>query len=342
MNRRGFFGISLCAVLAIAGIAPARAALIPPFFTYCVVAIGGQVSEIRDGKLVNPRWVAVGTGFFYGRLSLPDPDIAKRRYDVYLVTAKHVLDGWKVQQGSASAKNLHFSDLMVRVNPIDVSARATDIAIAVFKDKGADWSNNPSGKDVSVISIDIDVLRKRAGVAFFPDDEMAAGIGKLNDMKVSAGDGVFVLGFPMGLVADWRNAVIVKNGIIARIEDMLASRSDTYLIDALVFPGNSGGPIILRPEISSIEGTSPQLKSYLIGMVLSYQPYTDVAVSQQTQRPRVTFEENSGLASVLPTDYIVEAISEDKKRAVPAQPPALAPPPTQTPLPTTSPEPAGR
>ncbi|MBR0725122.1 trypsin-like peptidase domain-containing protein [Bradyrhizobium manausense] len=337
MDRRAFFKLPLFGAIAAAGIAPTRAALVPPFFTYCVVAIGGQVSEIRDGRLVNTRWVATGTGFFYGRLSRPDPDLAKRQYDVYLVTAKHVLDEWKAQQAAGITKGQLLSELMVRVNPIDVTARATDVAITEFKDKDASWTNNPDGKDVSVIPVDIDALRKKAfGVTFFADDEMAADVSKLNNLKVSAGDGIFVLGFPMGIVGDWRNAVIIKSGVIARIEDMLLSRSDAFLIDALVFPGNSGGPVVLRPEITSIGGTPSQNRSYLIGMVVAYQPYIDVAVSQQTQHPRVTFEENSGLASVLPTDYIAAAIAADQKKHPPMLTPAPAPPRVEG----TSPQPA--
>jgi hypothetical protein len=50
--------------------------------------------------------VATGTGFFYGRLSKPDPDITKRQYDVFLVTAKHVLDEWRAQQAAGIAKGL--------------------------------------------------------------------------------------------------------------------------------------------------------------------------------------------------------------------------------------------
>jgi S1-C subfamily serine protease len=249
-----------------------------------------------------------------------------------LVTAKHVLDEWKAQQAAGAAKGLLLSELMVRVNPIDVMSRATDVAVTEFKDKDADWTSNPDGKDLSVLPVNIDTLRQKAfGVTFFADDEMAADVSKLKDLKVAAGDGVFVLGFPMGLVEDWRNAVIIKSGIIARIEDMLISRSDAFLIDALVFPGNSGGPVVLRPEIVSINGTPPQNRSYLIGMVVAYQPYIDVAVSQQTQRPRITFEENSGLASVLPTDYIAAAIAADQKKHPPTQPPAPAPPPAPTP-----------
>jgi S1-C subfamily serine protease len=328
MNRRAFFKLPLFGVFAAAGIAPARAALVPPFFTYCVVGIGGQVSEIRDGRPVNPRWVATGTGFFYGRLSKPDPDLAKRQYDVYLVTAKHVVDQWRTQQAAGPAKGLLFGELMVRVNPIAVTSPAIDVAVNEFKDKDAGWTSNPAGKDVSVLSVNFDILRQRAvAVNFFAEDEMAADVSKLRDLKVAGGDGVFILGFPMGLIENWRNAVIIKSGIIARIEDVLIARSDAFLIDALVFPGNSGGPVVLRPEITSISGTPAQNRSYLIGMVISYQPYIDVGVSQQTQRPRITFEENSGLASVLPTDYIAAAIVADQKKHPPAELPTSSPPP---------------
>jgi S1-C subfamily serine protease len=343
MDRRAFFKFPLYGAFAAAGLAPARAALVPPFFTYCVVAIGGQVREIHDGKVVSSRWVATGTGFFYGRLSKPDPDLAKRQYDVYLVTAKHVLDEWRAQQAAGAAKGLLLSELMVRVNPVSVTSTAIDVAATEFKDKDADWTNNPDGRDVSVLAVDIDILRKKAfAVTFFADDEMAADVSKLKDLKVAAGDGVFVLGFPMGLVEDWRNAVIIKSGIIARIEDMLISKSDAFLIDALVFPGNSGGPVVLRPEITSISGTPSQNKSYLIGMVVAYQPYIDIAVSQQTQRPRITFEENSGLASVLPTDYIAAAIAAYQKKHPPAETPASAPPPGETPTPPAPPVPSGK
>ena len=342
MDRRAFVKLSLYGAFAAVAITPACAALLPPYFTYCVVAIGGQVREIRDGKVVNSRWVATGTGFFYGRLSKPDPDLAKRQYDVYLVTAKHVLDEWRVQQAEGAAKGLQLSELMVRVNPVAVTSAATDITITEFKDKDADWTSNPDGRDASVLAVNFDVLRQKAfAVAFFANDEMAADISKLKSLNVAAGDGVFVLGFPMGLVEDWRNAVIIKGGIVARIEDMLISRSDTFLIDALVFPGNSGGPVVLRPEITSINGTPPQTRSYLIGMVVAYQPYIDVAVSQQTQHPRITFEENSGLASVLPIDYITAAIGTDQKRRQPSAPPASAPP-AETPTPQAAPVPSGK
>jgi hypothetical protein len=82
----------------------------------------------------------------------------------------------------------------------------------------------------------------------------------------------------------------------------------TFLIDALVFPGNSGGPVVSGVNLNAIQGTKSQDRAYLIGVVRSYLPFTDVAVSQQTGQARMVSQENSGLAEVVPVDYINEAI----------------------------------
>jgi hypothetical protein len=75
-------------------------------------------------------------------------------------------------------------------------------------------------------------------------------------------------------------------------------------VDAFIFPGNSGGPVMRQCA------GAPAGEICLIGMVKGYLPYSDVASSRQTGRPRVTFEENSGLAVVIPVDAIERAIAE--------------------------------
>src|ERR1019366_8874960 len=57
------------------------------------------------------------------------------------------------------------------------------------------------------------------------------------------------LGFPLQLVGGERNYVIVRHGTIARIGDMLAGTNKNFLVDTFIFPGNSGGPVILKPEM---------------------------------------------------------------------------------------------
>ncbi len=89
---------------------------------------------------------------------------------------------------------------------------------------------------------------------------------------------------------------------------MLEGCSTDYIVDAPVFPGNSGGPVIIKPELVSISGTKSQKESRLIGLVKSYINYKDIAVSPQTGRPRVVFEENTGLTKVEPVDHIIETI----------------------------------
>ena len=88
----------------------------------------------------------------------------------------------------------------------------------------------------------------------------------------------------------------------------------TFLLDSFIFPGNSGGPVVSKPELVSIQGAKPAItQAYLIGVVQGFRPYIDVAISSQTKRPRVTFEENSGLAEVIPAEYIQETINDFKK-----------------------------
>ena len=51
-----------------------------------------------------------------------------------------------------------------------------------------------------------------------------------------------------------------------------------------------------------------------IGMVKGYLPYSDVASSRQNGRARITFEENSALAVVIPVDELDRTIKEHLRR----------------------------
>ena len=100
IDRRTFLEISAAVAGSVLTSSNASAALVPPYFMFCVVALGGPVAEIRDNSLLGYKWSAVGTGFFYGHLAKPDNDPTQRAYDVYLVTAKHVVDGWNTLQAT--------------------------------------------------------------------------------------------------------------------------------------------------------------------------------------------------------------------------------------------------
>lgn len=281
-------------------------ALIPPSYLDCVVAIGRDVPVVVNGQpvvengKVKYQWEPMASGFLYGALTGEKNDKGNL-YRVFLVTNRHVV------QGS--------NELRLRFNPKE-SKPAKEYPLPLLDIKGKQtWFSPPDPQlDVAVVAVNMDFLRDDGIKAeFLTADENSADIAKAKELGVSEGDGVFVLGFPLQLVGGERNFVIARQGIIARIGDALEGRSKTFLIDTFIFPGNSGGPVILKPEVVAITGTKSQGKALLIGVVNSFQTYQEIAVSQQTGKPRIMFEENAGLANVVPVDQINAAIAEAAK-----------------------------
>lgn len=268
-------------------------ALIPAFFMDCVAAIG-----VEDKETEQVNWIA--SGFFYGHYIKEIAD-DEALYHVYLVTNKHVFRD--------------LTEVRIRFNS-STDKVSFDANVELINKEGKQlWFGHPSKEiDIAVIKLNIKWLRdQNKDVNIYQSDSNVANIAKMNEIGLSEGDFIYVLGFPMGIVGGEMNTVIVRSGVIARIRDALAGLNNEFLIDASVYPGNSGGPVISKPEALAITGTKTQDKAYVIGIVKSYVPYQDIAYSRQTNRPKVIFEENSGLAVVHPIDYIQEVIMEHLK-----------------------------
>ena len=277
-------------------------ALLPPGFLNTVVALG---SPSKDGVM---QYTA--TGFLYGHPSGGTDENEGKRYWVYLVTNRHVFE-----KASKQVVSLH-----ARFNrPIGAESKIYTIPL-----KGTDGSDswivhpNPAA-DVAVLKVNPRLL-EADGIEFefFASDVNTFTLDQAREIEVSEGDGVFVLGFPLGEAGEERNYAVVRQGIVARVQDWLKGIAQTFLIDASIFPGNSGGPVLLKPELTSIHGTKRNNRCGLIGMVSSYLTYQEIAISQQTERPRMIFEENSGLGVVVPHNVIQETIQAavDKLNAV--------------------------
>jgi hypothetical protein len=232
----------------------------------------------------------------YGKLLNPDEPIEiNRRYSIWLVTNRHVLEKQsRIYIKFNSANDPHSKDY-----PIDLTINGKVLNIG-----------HPNSKiDVSVISLNPEFIKNEGRVFnFVHSDKHSRTKSELKTGMATEGDRVFVLGFPMGLVAPERQYVICRGGYLARIRDFLDNRTTDFLVDATVFPGNSGGPVFSCPSALAIDGTPTNPSSDLIGIVKAYIPYQDVAISAQTGRPRVTFEENTGLTAVESVDAIRETI----------------------------------
>lgn len=261
-------------------------ALIPRFYLDCVVAIGVPKEESDQHE---EQWIA--SGFLLGKF-IEKTDQDHDTYRVYLVTNRHVLEGHKA--------------VLLRFNPQDPQS-VRDYVLQLVDGDGKRLSYCPADPDIDVAVVPINAQRlreHRMQFGFFHTDAHVANRAKLSKLGIAEGDFVYVLGFPMGLIGGHRSYAIARTGIIARARDALAGYSDEFLLDTFVFPGNSGGPVVTKPEMIAVQGTRPVSTSYLIGVIKSYVPYRDVAVSAQTRHARVVFEENSGLAAAVPIDFV--------------------------------------
>ena len=263
-------------------------ALLPPSFLDTTVALGAPTA---DGAVAY-----AATGFLYRHPVQPTPDAPPAQYWIFLVTNRHVA--------------ANYPELHMRLNGGAGESAKVYTLSAEGDDVTKPWITHADPSvDVAVRLINApEVAAAGTTLMAFDSEQHAFARDQASQSGISEGDGVFVLGFPLGLAGDERNYVIVRQGVIARIRDWLSGDAYDFLIDASIFPGNSGGPVLIKPEVIATTGTQPNHRCGLIGMVSSYVPYREIAVSKQTGRPRMIFEENSGLCVVVPVDQIRETV----------------------------------
>ncbi len=258
-------------------------AIIPQFYKDAVVSIG-----IRQQ---NNTIAWIGTGFFAMR--------AAEKTDAYrpfLITNKHVFQGKEnivirmKEQGTEQLKEIDVPITKPHKTPIYILHPQSDIDIAVLPLIGS--------------FIEKHHLKFNA----FDIDKHAMTSSELKDNGGEEGSLIYMLGYPMALVNQSSSLPICRMGCIARIGETQIQERHNMLVDIQNFPGNSGSPIITRPELISIQGTKNLDKSVLVGIVHSYIPYQETLINSQTGKMVEIRSENSGLALVHPVEYIREII----------------------------------
>ncbi len=261
-------------------------ALLPPQCLDSVITIG----KLNSNHKIS--WMATGFVFGYREETFPENE-----YHLYIVTNKHVFNG--------------YDTVYVRFNHKD-GRDSKDYRLPLIENGLKKYKEHlDPAVDIAVIQINPQILvNDEIEIQFFRMDSQTFTVSQMKEKGVSEGDGVFVLGFPMGNIgnSEARKYVLVRSGCISRIREMLDGYSKDFIIDAPVFPGNSGGPVVFKPEISAISGTVPINEARLIGVVKEYIPYSDIAVSRQTGRTRVIFEDNTDLGIIESVDSILETI----------------------------------
>ena len=273
-------------------------AIIPSFFMSAVVALG--IQSLDEKK----HWI--GTGFIVGRKEKDDPSFSTH----YIITNKHVVKNQK--------------QIFVRFNSLSDSF-IKDYLVNLYDEDGkAEFTYHPDHK-TDIIAIQIipqTLINDKSIWGSFDLENHALTLKQMQETGVEEGCLVYSLGFPMNLVDDIK-APICRLGCISRVSDAFIKEGrekPTFLVDAQTFPGNSGGPIISRPEYISINGTPNNTNANLIGILSAYIPYRETLYSRQTGNARMIQEENSGLTIVHPVDRIKEVVElewariEEKKK----------------------------
>lgn len=267
--------------------------IIPSFFMEATVALGRNAHP-------NPIWYA--TGFVVGRYE--GDENGEKQYSTYLITNKHVVENER--------------NMVMQVNLLNgVKAYLLEL---VNQSGQCNYSVHPNA-DVIACHININkALSDGARLPFFDLSENALTLQEMRNTGVCEGCLVYTLGFPVSIARDFVNSTvktpICRLGCISRIENVYHDiNSKNFLIDATTFPGNSGGPVINRPENIFIGNTPYNTSANLIGIVSSYLPYQEILRSTQTQRNRMINEENRGLTVVVSVDCIKEVVEIERTRA---------------------------
>ena len=237
----------------------------------------------------------VATAFLFGHPAA-QPKTKRRSHWTFVVTNRHVVDKGR--------------QLWVRFRA-PPNQPAKPFPIPGHAPAPCPWILHPDPNvDLAILPLDaIDMPPDSAPKTVLTLAHHGIARDELRSSECNEGNEVFILGFPLGIAGISQNDVIVRHGILARIQDWYDGRSTHFLIDSSIYPGNSGGPVVLKPVLWSATNKPRLATPRLLGLVASYLPYQDVATSQQTGRVRLVSEENSGLATVVPTDAIVELTS---------------------------------
>ena len=232
------------------------------------------------------------TGFLYGYPGLIEHGSEHGDLRLWLVTCAHVVKCIKNSD--------EYNAMLVRMNK---SGRyeTTSFGIPLFEPGEVEWIIHPD-KDVAVIKGSPKIL-EAVGVEWEAYQSGASALVKtqIADKGIVEGEEVLMAGFPTGWREGRNDYPIVRKGVLAQIQGWLNDDHDTFLVDGSGFPGNSGGPVIIRMVYFNESKTEMKNMFSLIGMVSK-------ASSHPISGKEYGFAESADLIEVIPVDAIDETI----------------------------------
>ncbi len=261
-------------------------ALIPQAFFSAVVPVGTVMAD----KL---HWT--GTGFF---LMKKQPD---EKYRLFLVTSRHLVEGQK--------------DIAILLEDSEAQLNVVNLQISRDIEKRYSIHENKN-VDLAVIGLDGGYFSKmKYKISPFEIDLASVTTEQYLAEGGSAGSSAFLMGYPMGVSENESAQPIVRTGCIARMDPAEIKRSGMFIVDIPSYPGNSGSPVLTKPEVVAMQGSKPFQKCALLGMISAPISFKEVQMDKKSGDIKQVRNENSGLARVIPMEYIREVLEIENARS---------------------------
>ncbi len=227
---------------------------------------------------------SIGTGFFY---NFPYPSDTNHSIPV-IVTCKHVVSG-------STVGILDFA--LAKTNSFDRTQPHFQVKVWNFESR---WINHPDTNiDIAILPIapferELSDQGKRLDVVPFSQDQLITTnelteIGALQDIKF--------IGYPIGISDELNNLPIARQGMTATDLSIDYEGRKEFLIDASVFPGSSGSPVLIVNEGGYMEnnGIHAGNRLILLGIIDS--------VAEIDERGRIEIKN-------VPTSLVAESVTK--------------------------------
>jgi len=263
---------------------------IPDNTRKCVAFVGFQKA--------NGTFHFAGSAFFLCKVDRA----AGKVTHVYLVTAKHVIDG---------IRRLGLSDVWVRMNMTNGESRW-------YRSGCSDWFVHPTDPSIDVAVIKTGIPSELDHLAYPMDRFVTEDV--ITRHSIGLGDEIFVVGLFRHHAGSRRNIPIVRIGNIASLsEEKVVTKPfgeiDAYLVEARSIGGLSGSPVLVNLGI--VRRTDGQIKHassdhiyYFLGLIHGHFDVGEDTVDQSTlpddglSAARV----NTGIAIVVPSHKVNDVI----------------------------------
>jgi hypothetical protein len=202
----------------------------------------------------------------------------------FLVTNKHMLSDWTLSDGNITKLNkyieVHFySSDPNKTNPIDPIRIFLQSVESILINQKVEMHKDDL-VDVAIVYLNKDLKDiKNIELTSF-DTSYLRPFDSITSMYFNIGSQVFVLGYPYGITSLKNNLPIAKFGFIAStpgeifslklsvpnrkgIKELVQLTGKLLIIDGLIVPGNSGGPVILPSVIKTRINPETQLWEHM-------------------------------------------------------------------------------